>query len=124
MNMKTGSIYDWAREEVKDFTVNGECSGCGNCCSNILPMNEEEISRLRKWVKKNHYEAHRCNYPFAKEIQDLTCPFRNEKENKCDIYEIRPTICKDYRCDKFKNGDKPIAIKDARIVFLREEIFK
>ena len=34
-----------------DLTCNGECTQCGNCCSNILPMTEDEITTIHKCIK-------------------------------------------------------------------------
>jgi Fe-S-cluster containining protein len=31
---------------------------------------------------------------------DLTCPFRDNEKRICMIYEIRPQICRDFKCDK------------------------
>lgn len=39
--MKIGEIMeimDEMESGVYDFTVDGECSGCGACCSNFLPI--------------------------------------------------------------------------------------
>lgn len=43
---KVNNMQDALRElqsECQDFTKNGKCTGCGSCCSNILPMTEEEV---------------------------------------------------------------------------------
>lgn len=34
-----------------DLTCNGECTQCGNCCSNLLPMTEDEIATIHKYIK-------------------------------------------------------------------------
>ena len=31
---------------VKDFSINGKCSMCGECCGAILPVSEKEIKRI------------------------------------------------------------------------------
>lgn len=31
---------------------------------------------------------------------DMTCPFRDERNKKCLIYEIRPEICRVFKCDQ------------------------
>ena len=36
---------------VKDFSINGKCSMCGECCGAILPVSEKEIKRIKKYVK-------------------------------------------------------------------------
>ena len=35
-----------------DLTCNGECTQCGNCCSNLLPMTEDENRYIDCWCKK------------------------------------------------------------------------
>ena len=35
---------------VKDFSINGKCSMCGECCGAILPVSEKEIKRIKKYV--------------------------------------------------------------------------
>lgn len=31
---------------VYDMTENGKCTGCGNCCSNLLPMTKKKLRLL------------------------------------------------------------------------------
>lgn len=45
-NRKYGNIMS---EAVKDFTVCGKCSGCGSCCSDLLPVTDAEIKRILKY---------------------------------------------------------------------------
>lgn len=87
---------------VTDFTRNGECSSCGQCCSNFLPVSSKEVKEIKRYVKKHRITEQKHNFPVTNEIADFTCPFRSEKERKCLIYEVRPLICRDFRCDKMK----------------------
>lgn len=83
--------------KITNYTCNGQCSGCGNCCGDILHLSKPEIKRIDEYLKKHKVEATpRCimlDY-------DNTCPFRDNKEKKCKIYEVRPDICRVYKCDK------------------------
>ena len=94
-NMKSG---------VYDFTNNGECSNCGQCCSNFLPMSDQDVKRIERYIKKNcikeqkHFIAPLMAQPYF----DFTCPFRDNENKKCVIYDVRPAICKDFKCDKPK----------------------
>jgi len=36
---------------VYDFTKDGKCSGCGQCCSSILPLSSSEIKEIRRYIK-------------------------------------------------------------------------
>ena len=39
---------------VIDLTCNGKCTQCGQCCSNLLPMTDEEIAVIHKYIKRHH----------------------------------------------------------------------
>lgn len=39
---------------VKDFSINGKCSMCGECCGAILPVSEKEIKRIKKYVVEHN----------------------------------------------------------------------
>lgn len=104
--------------------MNFECKKCGKCCSNFLPLSKREIQELRKL-------ATRENKRLLEKDWYSTCPFLNY-QNKCDIYENRPAICKGYTCYKFENHifDKKFLKEtkekntDFKLVDLREEIFR
>ena len=46
-----------------DMTVNGECSQCGSCCTNFLPMTRKEIREIRRYIKKHGVKEYRINFP-------------------------------------------------------------
>jgi len=102
--VKAGFLNDLLKDMqtgVLDFTENGECSNCGSCCSDFLPISPEEIRRIAAYIKKNGITEQPHFLPLANFPQaDFTCPFRNNTEKKCVIYPVRPAICKDFRCDK------------------------
>ena len=86
---------------VKDYTDNGKCSGCGQCCSNLLPLTIREIEDIRRYIAK--HEIKECYHPIAPlayPILDMTCPFLDEskEKNKCVIYKHRPYICRTFSC--------------------------
>lgn len=100
--MKFGTIDQLIKDMesgIYDFTKNGECSGCGSCCSNILPISSKEIKEIHRYVKKHKIKEQKVLYPVSGESFDLTCPFRSESERKCLIYDVRPQICRNFRCD-------------------------
>lgn len=108
---------------VKDFTVNGKCSNCGQCCSNCLPLSEVEIRRIKAYIKKHNLKEQRHN--FASGI-DMTCPFRDERNKKCTIYEIRPAICREFMCNHTHDDimkSKLDIHKINCVVFMRAEFF-
>ena len=111
---------------VYDFTQDGECSNCGECCSRFLPVSSKEVKAIKRYVHKHHIKEQKHLFPIAQPTDDWTCPFRSESERKCLIYEVRPAICQDFRCDKPAKHIK--ANKDMyhgryQVVDMREEFF-
>lgn len=87
---------------VNNFTIDGKCSGCGQCCSALLPLSNKEINNIRKYIKKKNIKPCRHGVGSPRNIQlDLMCPFLDEskKDKKCLIYPARPQICKAFKCD-------------------------
>lgn len=89
-------FWNDVKHGVYNFTKDGKCVSCGNCCTAILPVTKEEIKAIKRYVKRKHIKPVKN---FNVDL-DLTCPFRNNTEKKCNIYEVRPTICRDFKCDK------------------------
>lgn len=88
-------VYQDMKHGVYNFTKDGKCSKCGNCCTALLPITKEELKALQRYVKRHHIHIVRHEGGF-----DLTCPFRNDELGICMCYEVRPQICRDFRCDK------------------------
>ena len=112
---------------IYDFTKNGKCIQCGSCCSNLLVMTEEEIETIRKYIKKHNIKEHRHILPLAEPTLDMTCPFLNDSKpnEKCDIYEVRPRICREFICCPSKRpamNDLKYKLK-RRVVDVRSEFF-
>lgn len=106
-----------------DFTKNGKCSNCGECCSANLPMSNKELKQIKQYVKKHNIKPHTLKIVGVSDnCIEFTCPFRNESENKCDIYKVRPWICQRFICNRTQlNTYNPT--KKLKIVNMRE-IFK
>ncbi len=106
-----------------DFTVNGKCSNCGHCCSNMLPMSKQEVNRIKAYIKEHDIKEQRHNFTA---LADMTCPFRDETNRKCLVYEVRPAICRQFMCNhtheeimKAKFNFHEIN----QVVFMRNEFF-
>ena len=89
---------------IWDFTEEGKCSSCGQCCSDLLPVSEKELKRIRAYIKKRGVKERKHLVPLAAPVVDMTCPFRNNVERRCEIYDVRPAICRDFQCDKPRKG--------------------
>ena len=83
---------------ITDLTVNGECAKCGECCTDILPMDYNEVAKIRKYVQANHIKQ-QDHHVRPGEV-DCTCPFLNLDTKKCMIYPVRPKICREFLCSK------------------------
>lgn len=84
---------------VYNFTKNGKCSQCGECCSNILPISEKETRIIRRYIKHNKIKEQKH---FSAFTIDFICPFLDmgKKAKKCTIYAVRPAICRYFKCDE------------------------
>lgn len=71
----------------------GNCSRCGECCGDILHLDDEEIQRIDDYIKKHKV------YQLNKGENNLICPFRDNFLKRCTIYEARPFICRAFKCD-------------------------
>lgn len=89
-------------DNTGDFTDHGTCTGCGECCSCLLPVTKEEINRILDYIKKHKIKPHKLPVTDSSSTIDLTCPFLDDTKpsEKCVIYEVRPEICRLYKCDK------------------------
>ena len=115
---------------VYDFTEDGECSQCGACCSDLLPISESEYSRIKRYIKKRNIKEQEHTVPAVLREQpklDLTCPFLNEnkKTEKCSICPVRPAICRFFVCDDPQGAkNHPELYEEERVtVSMRETFF-
>ena len=84
-------------EHITNFTSGGQCSNCGACCSNYLPVSESDLKKIRKYVETHNIHDMRSELPA--QVIDMRCPFRDEKKSKCVIYPVRPQICRSFICN-------------------------
>lgn len=100
---------------------NFECKRCGECCSNFLPLRDNEIKIMKKLAKKEN------KHPLRKDWYER-CPFLNNN-NKCDIYENRPIICREFTCYNYEKhiynteSFKKMKQDEFKLVDIRKEIF-
>lgn len=124
--MEIMEIMEEMKRGVYDYTVDGECSNCGECCSNFLPVSRKEIKEIHRFIAKRRVKEQRHIIPTVEKAIDFTCPFRDNAERRCVIYPVRPAICKDFRCDKpAKNiqADKAMYHGKYMVVDMRKEFF-
>lgn len=130
MSFKSGFLQDVVRDMkngVFDFTKNGECSNCGSCCSDFLPISGKEIKNIKKYIRKKNIKEQKHVIPTSRPAIDFTCPFRNDSKRRCEIYSVRPAICRDFKCDKPKKqikADKSMYHGKYCVISMRKEFFK
>lgn len=112
-------------DNIYNFTKDGKCSGCGNCCSNFLPMSQKEVDVIRRYIKKHGVKECKHLLPLATPVFDMTCPFRDNDNNICTIYEVRPKICKQFICDSEKRSkhNRKLLGQTRHIVDVRSEFY-
>lgn len=111
--------------DVTDYTVDGHCSGCGSCCSDYLPLSQNEIERIRSYMRKHNLHEHTASVMVGLSL-DMTCPFRDNIKHRCDIYEVRPDICRCFQCNQSVEQigkNKEWYHQRNRVVSMRGEFF-
>lgn len=128
--MKTATLEQAMSDMRNGFynlTDNGKCTGCGSCCSNLLPMTDKEIKTIKQYIKRHGIKQQIHCIPLAQPAFDLTCPFLNsgKKTEKCTIYEVRPAICRYFICSEPNGAVKHRELWEGerRVVDVREEFF-
>lgn len=118
------AIAKGMEDNLYNYTVDGKCSKCGNCCSDILPLSDTEICRIRKYIRQKGLKESKHLIPVAKPVLDMTCPFRDNGKKICTIYEVRPEICRQFICDNEQRAkeDREL-LKVGRRVFSVREVF-
>ena len=100
---------------VHDLTHKGHCTMCGGCCPNLLPLSVSEIETIRSYVAEHGIK------PKAGDA----CPFLNA-ERMCNIYEVRPLICRLFKCNRPKPPFKHtqlMAKEDREVMNVRTTFF-
>ena len=84
-----------------------KCSKCGKCCANILLLTSSEITNIQKFIRKNNIKpVNRNSIVFLSDKEYVNCcPFLS-KEMLCNIYSVRPQICREFECSTFCDLNK------------------
>lgn len=113
---------------VYDFTKDGKCTGCGECCSRYLPLSEREIKDIKRYIAKHHIKECRHAAPLAEPAEDWLCPFLDgtKPKDKCTIYQVRPQICRAFVCNQPPSkvrANKELFWRTRMPVDMRQEFF-
>jgi len=86
----------------------------GACCREFdVKVSKEEVEILMKkiWEKKPNLKRHGIKlffeerngeYYFLKNPETKYCVMYDQKNQKCSIHDIRPSICKNYFCKQLQ----------------------
>ncbi len=81
-----------------------KCQRCAACCTEkTVALTEADVERISKRTSVNFYRVRMTGSKIMnwKEHQERQyCVFLNLNTKRCDIYEDRPQVCKEYLCDK------------------------
>ena len=91
--------------EAKEISeLSGLCTSCGLCCSGVLfdfaPVEPDEVDRLTDLglkIEDGETEGDPRRFPL---------PCVRFRDGLCTVYESRPSVCKQYRCEVYKAVDK------------------
>jgi Fe-S-cluster containining protein len=95
---------------IYDFS---DCSICALCCKNeVLTLKEPDINRISKKLgmdKKSFLKQYsHYNEETNETVMNMPCPFL--KNNRCELYSIRPEMCRNF----------PIFVLDSGLVAINE----
>ena len=86
------------RMNIKNnYTKCNTCCRCGECCASNLPLTRKEEKTIRKYIQE--YNIKPEFFQDSKNV-NLQCCFYDRKNKVCKIYEVRPHICRTFRCNK------------------------
>ena len=108
-------------DNIYNFTKDGECTGCGSCCSNLIPMNGKEIKEIRRYIRKHDIKECGRMFPVVKQPLDIS-----KGKDKGRIYPVRPLVCREFICDNEQREKvkREELHKNRRIVDVRREFFE
>lgn len=95
-----------------------KCKQCGNCCTDVLFLTPTEVSTIKSYIKKHNITTAKTQNIFNED--NTECPFLNI-ERRCNIYEVRPLICKNFTCYDNSGGD--LDYKNIQVVDMNDTFF-
>ena len=90
------------------------CKGCSDCCVSDFEISITEYFMILNYLNINYGKEYvkRMSAKAKLTIPSAPCIFVNDTTRACDIYEVRPLICRKYglyntamRCEKLSSHD-------------------
>lgn len=90
-------------KKIVNNCINGTCSHCGECCTDFIPLTQKEYTILKNYIKEHNIEL--TNWDIYNAMTQKTdvhvlCPFLDKDTKLCKVYEVRPKICRTFKCCK------------------------
>ena len=85
---------------VIDYTRDGKCSCCQECCSDILPLTIKEIEAIFEYMNKAGVRPISRYSAFPEPRIDMRCCFIDDRTHRCMVYSVRPEICRKFICNQ------------------------
>lgn len=82
---------------INDCDKCGNCTRCGECCASTLPLTRKEEKIIRNYIQENRIEPEFFN---DNDNINLQCCFYDRTNRVCKIYDVRPNICRTFKCNK------------------------
>ncbi len=82
------------KRKVHNQSCDSKCSRCKQCCTDFIPLTHTEILRIKDYIKTHHVDRNICTDEHGNYL--LLCPFLSE--SGCQIYEVRPEVCRGFCC--------------------------
>lgn len=82
--------------KISNNTCGGKCSNCGECCMPLIPITLSEYKVIKEYIKEHHISPQDVHIS-GNDVR-LDCPFHDIENKKCNIYPVRPEVCKAFLC--------------------------
>lgn len=94
------NIFD---KKITNNCISGKCTKCGQCCTDFIPLKLKEVDTLKKYIAEHNIElTDWTEFNPTTGMYDIKmfCPLLEKGTNLCKAYEVRPNICKTFKCCK------------------------
>jgi Fe-S-cluster containining protein len=107
------NLNDFGKIQNVTDMKNPNCDNCNDCCTMMAAITKQELGSIVDYILNN---KRLIDYTIGKifeykllleneKILNWTCLF-SDQNKKCAIYDIRPSICKNFHCSKGRaSGD-------------------
>lgn len=102
LKKRTPKRLDLVMQEIhNDEFERTDCLTCANCCKTTSPMfTYKDIERIAKHLKMKVADFTAQYLKIDEDdfhvLKAAPCPFLDENDNSCFIYDVRPKACSEY----------------------------